>query len=494
MKPVNVFLAGFHRVGEGIDEANMSNASTLHYRIGILRWALPCITGMLAVIYETSLGRWIHDAIGPNAYFNVDIAFYGTVVPLLIFMVLTLIRRWLEMAQRAAQQAQVSERRLGSIMSASAYAILSLDSAGNIESWNRGAELLFGYSAHDMRGRPLSQLLGGGEGAGVEYRWLREALQQADFVRGHETVCRDTNGHEVDVELTSTRLADATGRFLGMSVVLRDITERKRRDEEIRQLNASLSEQVAIRTRELDEKVAQLARANAGLRALDQMRNEFMSVVSHQIRAPLTNMRGATERMQTDCTVVNATCSRMFTILEQQVVRLDHLVRDVLSTASIESGALVLQSEPISVLPVVQQTVEQMRARGSGRPIQSPNKPGLPLALADHDRVMEILTNLLDNADKYSPAGEEITIDAQANETEITLSVRDHGRGLPASDMERLFDKYYRADNSDSQAAYGYGLGLYVCRRLVEAHGGRIWAENASGGGAMFSFTLPVAP
>jgi PAS domain S-box-containing protein len=474
---------------------NASNTPALHRRISILRWALPCVTGILAVVYEADLGRRIHDVFGPNAYFNVDIVFYGTVVPILIFAVLTLFRRWVDMALRAEQQAQASERRLGSIMAASADAILSLDGAGNIESWNRGAELLFGYPAQDMRGRPLSQLLGGSEGAGAdaEYRWLRETLLQTDFVRGHETVCRDAQGYEVVVELTATRLTDGTGYFIGMSVVLRDVTDRKRRDEEIRQLNASLSEQVIERTHELDEKVRQLARANASLRALDQMRNEFVSVVSHQIRAPLTNMRGATERMQTDCPALNATCTRMFAIFDQQVVRLDRLVRDVLNTAAIESGNLVLQVEPMSVLPVVQQTVEQMRARVSDRPIRVPIRPGLPLALADHERVAEVLTNLLDNADKYSPAGKEIAIGAQANETEITLSVSDHGRGIPTADMEHLFDKFYRTDSSDSQAAYGYGLGLYVCRQLVQAHGGRIWVENNPGGGTVFSFTLPIA-
>ncbi len=112
---------------------------------------------------------------------------------------------------------------------------------------------------------------------------------------------------------------------------------------------------------------------------------------------------------------------------------------------------------------------------------------------ADRDRVAEVLANLLDNADKYSPPQAEITIETSADDTAVTLSVCDAGPGLPASALERIFDKFYRVDTSDSQVAYGYGLGLYICRRLVEAQGGRIWAENLRGGGAMFSFSLPVA-
>jgi signal transduction histidine kinase len=271
------------------------------------------------------------------------------------------------------------------------------------------------------------------------------------------------------------------------------VTERKRRDEEIRRFNASLSEQVAERTHELAEKVEELARANEALRKADQTRSEFVSLVSHQIRAPLTNLRGAAERMQTDCgAMINATCSRMFIIMQQQADRLDALVRDVLSAARLEAGELVLHPEPISVLPVVQQVVEQTRARKTDRAFHLPLRPGLPLVFADRDRVAEVLSNLIDNADKYSPREQTIAIDVQADQTEVTIAVRDHGRGLPPADVDRVFDKFYRADGSDAQLAYGYGLGLFVCRRLVESQGGRIWAENAPGGGAIFYFTLPV--
>lgn len=293
--------------------------------------------------------------------------------------------------------------------------------------------------------------------------------------------------------MTLTYLAARAG-VAGWSVILRDVTDRQRRDAEIRRLNASLNEQVAERTGELSDKVAQLARANAELQKLDQTRNEFVSLVAHQIRAPLTNMRGAVERMGNDCHVVNATCTRMFAIMNQQAERLDHLVRDVLNAARLEAGQMLMQAEPISLLPVVQQVADQTRARaGAGRTIRLPTKPGLPLVFADRDRVAEVLANLLDNADKYSPPGEPVTVDVRADQTEVTVTIADAGRGLPPGALEHVFEKFYRADNSDSQAVYGYGLGLYVCRRLIEAQGGRIWAENGPRGGAVFSFALPVA-
>jgi PAS domain S-box-containing protein len=469
-------------------------APPLRQRVGRLRWALPLAIGLLAVGYELGPGRWIHDRLGAADYFDLDILFYATAAPLLAYWVLTLISQWLDEKDRAGQLARASELRLASVMAASADAILSLDAAGRIESWNRGAELIFGHQARAILGHPLSDLLGPGEAAEVELRWLMEGAQREGFVRGHETTGRDQAGRALALELTLTYLPGQAGQPAGWSVILRDVTERQRREAEIHNLNASLNEQVARRTHELGEKVAQLALANAELQKLDQTRSEFVSLVSHQIRAPLTNMRGAVERMGSDCGAINTTCTRMFAIMNQQAERLDHLVRDVLSAARLEAGEMLMQSEPISLLPVVQQVAEQMRARsGASRPIRLPTKPGLPLVFADRDRVAEVLANLLDNADKYSPPGQPVVVDVRADQAEVTVSVADAGRGLPPGALEHVFDKFFRADNSDSQSVYGYGLGLYVCRRLIEAQGGRIWAENDPRGGAVFSFALPVA-
>jgi K+-sensing histidine kinase KdpD len=219
------------------------------------------------------------------------------------------------------------------------------------------------------------------------------------------------------------------------------------------------------------------------------MRTEFVSVVSHQIRAPLTNMHGAVERMQNDCHLANATCGRMLAIQEQQIGRLERLVKDVLNASRIEAGDLVLQPEPVSLLPIVQQVVEQARARAVDRPFRVLEKPGLPLVFADRDRVAEVLANLFDNADKYSPVGGEVVINVRADQAEVTLSVQDSGRGLREQDTDRVFDKFYRADSSDSQLAYGYGLGLWTLITLTGRQ-----AQNSPEGGAIFSFSLPAAP
>lgn len=470
----------------------MDHASAkLRNRLNWLRWLLPMVFILLVFIYQLGPARWVHDAYSDPAHYGAEILFYATAGPLLAFWALGLVGRWLDEKEHAERLARVSERRLASITNASADAILGVDEDGHIAYWNRGAELLFGYPAGDIHHKPLSDLFAGEQATKIELQWLQDAVRQQGFVRGYETTCIDVDGQLRDVELTATSLEENI-EPPGMSVIMRDITLRKQREAEIHRLNASLNQQVAARTRELAAKVKDLGRANSELQKLDQTRSEFVSLVSHQIRAPLTNMRGAVDRMQADCRRANPTCARMFSILDDQIFRLDSLVQNVLASNRIEAGDLGIHSEPVSIFPLLRQVIDQNRARSLERPITLPEKPGLPLVLADRERTADVLTNLLDNADKYSPPGQPIEVDVHADDTAITISVRDHGPGVPADDLERIFDKFYRTDGSDSQTAYGYGLGLYVCRRLVEAQQGEIWAGNHDGGGAVFSFTLPA--
>ena len=470
---------------------NQANYSLKH-RLALLRWFFPLALAVMATFYQLTLARWVHLRFGMDVHFVVEVLFFSTAGPLLAFWSITMIQRWNNEKEQVEQQAQASSRRLVSITSASADAILGLDAEGRIEFWNRGAELLFGYEAEEIYNQPLAVLFEPGKAAAVEIAWLSKAVLQDGYVRGHETVCVDRKGRNVIVELTATSLSDDPDKPGEMSLILRDVTLRKRREDEIRRLNTNLNQEVAERTRELAEKMGELAQANSELRKLDQMRSEFVSLVSHQIRAPLTNMRGAVERMQCDCQLLTSTCGRMFVILEQQVERLDSLVRDVLNTARIEAGENVVHPEPISLLPVIEQVIDQTGSRLTERDFALLPKPGLPLVYADRDRLAEVIANLLDNADKFSPPGEKVTIEVQADASQVTVSVRDHGPGLPADRLERVFEKFYRADGTDAQTAYGYGLGLYVCRLLINSHHGRIWAENHPDGGAVFSFSLPV--
>ena len=466
--------------------------TTLRRRIWTMGWALSLVWIAGVIVFQLIFVSWVHQRYSEVSHYLVEILFYGSTGTLLTLWFLRHIDRQLEEMDHIEKKAQTMERHLASMTHISADAILSLDAAGQIVSWNLGAEELFGFQENEVVGQSFSALMGGGKAAQAEFHWINETVQREGYLRRHESVCYNAREDTVRVELTAMPLRDENRAFSGLFLILRDITGRKQREEEISRLNQSLNEQVSKRTRELDEKISQLAMANADLQKLDQTRTEFVSLVSHQLRAPLTNMGGAVEHMRVNCTLKAPACSRMLVILDQQITRLDRLVKGVLSTAHIEAGELTFHSEPISVQPLVDQVVEHFRASQIGRVVHLAQIPGLPLVFADRDRVAEVITNLLDNANKYSPQGTDIFVDLRADQDEVTVSVRDLGLGIPPEDRERIFEKFYRTDSSDSQTAYGYGLGLYVCGQLIKAMGGRIWEENHSQGGAVFSFTLPV--
>lgn len=457
-------------------------------RINTLAWILPLILVIAVLTYQLGVARWVHNQYGDAVHFAIEVFFFSTTGPLFTYFALSRIGTWVAEKERIQRAAEVQKRRLVSITSASADAIVGVNPQGNIETWNMGAILLFGYQPSEVEGKPFGLLFE----EVSETNWLTETVGQRSFVRGYETACKNSEGAPIMVELTASSVEDEAGELFGMSIILRDITKRKQREAEIRRLNESLNRQVDERTRELGEKVEELGKANLDLLQLDQHRSELVSLVSHQIRAPLTNVRGAVERMQLDCTAMNPTCTRMLDVLEQQVNRLERLVQDVLNTTRIEAGKFAINCEPISILPVISEIVDQFQARGSHQSFFIEEKPGLPLVFADRDCTAEIVTNLLDNASKYSPPDSRISIVISGDQSALTIGVRDSGPGINDDSIGRVFDKFYRAEMGDSQQAYGFGLGLYLCRLLAEAQGGQIWAENHSKGGAVFSFSLPV--
>lgn len=338
--------------------------------------------------------------------------------------------------------------------------------------------------------RRLAEALGDGPGPRIESRWLLETLEAQGSLRGFEVSLTSPSGGSITLEGRACALSGAGPRRY--TIVWRDVSGRSRHERALSRRLTELDASYARQTNELAQKVEALARANRELQELDQTRADFISLVSHQIRAPLTNMLGAVEAMHTGCASPTTICQHMFTVMRDQIARLTRLVKDVLSMTRVESGDLALHLEPVSVMAVLKQAVEQVGARGA-RAFHLPYLPVVPLVMADRDHVTEVLVNLLDNADKYSPPSDDVRVEIRPTETEVVVSVLDSGPGLRVEDLERIFEKFYRAEAGDSQRAYGYGLGLYVCRLLTEAQDGRIWAANRPEGGSNFSLALPVA-
>jgi len=445
---------------------NQSSASSTWDAVP-LRWAVPLSIGAIGLLYQIIVGEVLEHGDSERLEQVVDMILFGVVIPAMAFWGWTVVAR-----------ARQAEHLLAAINIAFPDALIRLDSDGRIVSWSRQAEILLGYSAGLANGRTPEELLG--PQGGPAWLRLRDMVRRSGLVRGQEAVCRTRTGAEIPVELCASPVLDDAGRPRGMLVVLHDISRRGERLQMIDRLNQRLT-----------ENVEQLALANAEREQAENMRFELLSFASHEIRGPLGNIRAANERMHSSCDEINPICQRMAGLITRQLEQLDELVRSVLGAANIDAGMLVLHQEPTSVMAAMQAAAQAMNALGNARSVRFAIASDLRRVDADRERLATVLRNLLDNADKYTPAGTEIILTAEASDGCVTLRVRDNGPGLPADKLERIFDKCYRGP--EARGVKGYGLGLYICRQLVAAHGGRIWAENHPGGGAVFSFTLPLA-
>jgi two-component system sensor histidine kinase VicK len=168
-------------------------------------------------------------------------------------------------------------------------------------------------------------------------------------------------------------------------------------------------------------------------------------------------------------------------------------VQGILNVSRIEAGQLVLQPQAFSIVGLIEKVIGVWESREVPNQFEHPKAQNLPSVWADRDRAEEVLFNLIDNAIKYSPEGASIRMEAESNGKFMLISVSDQGVGIPADEMEKIFDKFHRVDRSDATETYGHGLGLYICRRLIEAQGGQISVDSVLGEGSTFRFSLPLA-
>lgn len=280
-----------------------------------------------------------------------------------------------------------------------------------------------------------------------------------------------------------------------LGIVRTWIEQKEQAEAEVYRLNIELQQRVDERTRELKAQAEALTTANKRLRELDRLKSEFVSLVSHELRAPLTNVRSAVELMEDGCPALNETCTQMFDIVAEQLGRLARLVDDVLDVSLIEAGGLSLTYAAVDIVQVADRAVDGITTRHTGRVIRQPRRSADPRVWADADRLYDVVANLLDNAVKYSLPNSKVVLEVRTEGHEAVLSVSDNGPGIPPGEQDQIFEKFHRLDSGNAKETYGYGLGLYLCRRLVEAMNGRIWVESGSGQGATFRFALPlVAP
>ena len=246
------------------------------------------------------------------------------------------------------------------------------------------------------------------------------------------------------------------------------------------------------------DEIAQLAaRFNqmaAQLEQVESMRRQLIGDVTHELRTPLTSIKGYMEGLVDG---VLPSTPETFNQIHHEADRLSRLVDDLQELSRVEAKAYSLDFRSVTVSNLVQTTVKRLSPQATAKRIKlrSSLPADLPHILADEDRITQVLVNLVANAIQYTPEGGDVTISAARHEDEIYISVKDTGIGIPPEHLANLFTRFYRVDKSRSRnAGGGSGIGLTIAKHLVEAHGGRIWAESAGEGqGSTFSFSLKIA-
>ena len=246
---------------------------------------------------------------------------------------------------------------------------------------------------------------------------------------------------------------------------------------------------IAVQNSQLYEE-ASSARA---LRKLDALRTEFLANVSHELRTPLAVIKGsANSLLQPDVSFDEQTWRDFLQSIDNDADRLNRLVEDLLMMSRLESGALEVNREPHSLARVVASVRDRLESLAARHRLQIDLPGDLPPVVVDDGRISEVLTNLVENAVKYSEEGTRITIGASPNGKAVIVSVSDEGIGIPVELHQKVFDRFYQVGSHRKSNRSGTGLGLAICRGIIEAHGGRIWVENEARQGARFSFSLPT--
>ncbi|MCW5880675.1 MAG: PAS domain S-box protein [Anaerolineae bacterium] len=462
-----------------------------------LRWGLPILIFLFVVFHQLFTLDWI-DPLPTPLRFIAGLLVYGLIGPLMAWWVFTWIAAHLREQQRIEQQMREREQYLASITTASSDAIMSVDTCGCIQSWNQGAQTIFGWTADEILGQSMDVLVPAERQARGEPANILVTVAKRGAISHYETEWMRKDSRHLVVDVTSNVLTDATGQMIGSATIIRDITARKRAEEQVRELNRELEKRVDKRTRQLNIALQQLQgradeleRANEELTELDHLKSEFVSMVSHELRAPLTNINGSVELLVSD-TGLEPGQRAMLHIIREQTQRLTRLVQGILNVSRIEAGRLTLHQEPLDVSYVLTRVAKNTRG-APPRDIEV-DLPAYPLmAWADLDRVEEVLVNLVDNALKYSPPDTPVRLSGYNAAHQIVIAVSDNGIGIPPDQLERIFEKFHRLEQGDNRETYGHGLGLYIARGLVQALGGRMWAESMPGRGSTFYFTLPQA-
>lgn len=368
------------------------------------------------------------------------------------------------------EQVSREKRRLDAIIEYSADGVMILDAAHRIQVFNRALAALIGWTAADTIGREHDEVIrwarisSGTDLATAEAggwplarrspahgpRHMGQDGAQTLYVEGD---LRRRDGSTVSVGITYAPLLARDGRLVNIIVDVHDITR---------------------------------------FREAEELKSTFVSVISHELKTPVSLIKGyAGTLRREDARWDEKTLRESLAVIEEESDRLNELIDNLLDASRLQAGALSLTMDDVALDELAERTINKFRSQLKQHQLVVDFPSHFPIVQGDEVRLEQVLNNLLTNAVKYSPAGGTIRVDGRVQPDAVVVTVRDQGIGIAPAEQIRVFDAFYRVDDAPTRRTQGTGLGLYLAKAVVEAHGGHIWVESEPGQGAAFSFSLP---
>lgn len=369
---------------------------------------------------------------------------------------------------------EISAARLAAIVESSDDAIVSKTLDGVITSWNQGAERMFGWTAAEAVGRHITLIIPKDRYAEEDEVLAR--LRRGERIDHFETVRVRKDGTSIDISLTVSPLLNANGTVVGASKIARDISGQK----EIERVRAA----VLVREQE----------ARAAAEAANRLKEDFLAVLSHELRTPLNTAMGWVRLIEAGQLGPQETLKGMSAVrrsLDQQL----RLINDLLDLTSMAAGKTQIVPQYLDLCELVRLGAEAWRASASAAKIELVTSLEGPAPIyGDPERLNQVFSNLMANAIKFTPQGGRASVSVVMRGGDGYMVVADTGRGIEASFLPHVFERFSQGESSTTRRVGGVGLGLAIVRALVELHGGRVRVESdGPGKGAAFTVTLPLA-
>ncbi len=353
-------------------------------------------------------------------------------------------------------------------------ALIVLDTGGIVRVVNRATCALVGRAERELVGRSPA----GGMATSLTFALSLEAAAGRDPLQDFEVTCDMPDGSPRTVSLSTSIMRNPAGERVATVCLVNDISERRRAELERERL------------------IVQLQQANEKLQSMDTLKSNIISMVSHELRTPLTTIKAFVELLLMKQGMSDGQKVKLMRTVNDETDRLARLITDLLDLSRIEAGSMKWQMADLSLEEVIRSVLASMEVlfENKGLQLTAELHPSLPRIRGDRDRLVQVVTNILSNAVKFTPRGGTIRVTLRQEAgppAQIVAGFSDTGIGIPPAHIGLIFEKFHRSDDELTAAIEGSGLGLAITRQIVEYHGGNIWAESTQGAGSTFYVTLP---